>query len=177
MKAGFTGSRAFINVEPVYLQVAILAPDTEIVTGCARGVDSAALWAAQRLGLKHKKEVADWEGFGKKAGMLRNQRIVDQVDVLFAFPGDKSVGTFDCMRRAEKKGIPVVTYSEHDYRENWPWKVDTAILRYADGIREIYYFEKAPTEFKTTTPHDPATFRCTGRLSMLFLYDETHPEA
>lgn len=35
----------------------------------------------------------------------RNQRIVDQVDALIAFPGPRSKGTWDTIRRAIKAGM------------------------------------------------------------------------
>jgi len=50
---------------------------------------------------------ADWK-LGKKAGPLRNQRMIDEgrPDLVVAFPGGK--GTADMVRRAEAAGVKVL---------------------------------------------------------------------
>lgn len=83
-------------------------PIGRLVHGAARGADNlAALWAMTR----HVPAVpyqADWEKYGKAAGPLRNQRMLDneQVDLVVAFPGGK--GTRDMVQRARRKGIEVM---------------------------------------------------------------------
>lgn len=47
-----------------------------------------------------------WETF-TEAAHRRNQQIVDESDSLIAFPCQHSKGTWDTIRRAKKKGIPV----------------------------------------------------------------------
>lgn len=56
-----------------------------VVAGGARGADRAAQqWAKSQDPAKVKLEVhpADWKGEGKKAGMSRNQRMLDRLDEL-----------------------------------------------------------------------------------------------
>ena len=52
--------------------------------------------------------VADWATHGKKAGPLRNQRMIDEghPDLVIAFPGGK--GTDDMTRRALAAGVATI---------------------------------------------------------------------
>jgi hypothetical protein len=61
---------------------------------------------------RHPVSPEDWEKIGKKAGPLRNQKMVDLgADICLAFPAKNSRGTLDCMMRARKAGIPVKVYN------------------------------------------------------------------
>ncbi|AGR46478.1 hypothetical protein ODIN_64 [Mycobacterium phage Odin] len=56
---------------------------------------------------------ADWESYGKAAGPIRNQLMVDLgADVCLAFPLGVSRGTRHCMAAAEKAGIPVISFGD-----------------------------------------------------------------
>ena len=50
---------------------------------------------------------ADWNKFGKAAGFIRNQQMIDEgkPDLVVALPGGR--GTADMVRRAKKHGIEV----------------------------------------------------------------------
>lgn len=52
--------------------------------------------------------MADWDGLGRKAGPIRNQRMLDEgkPDLVVAFPGDK--GTADMVRRARTASLEVL---------------------------------------------------------------------
>lgn len=58
-----------------------------------------------------EKYPADWEKYGKVAGPIRNQQMLDEgkPDVVYAFTDDlsNSRGTADMCRRANKAGVPV----------------------------------------------------------------------
>ncbi len=78
-----------------------------VIHGCAPNVDTfAGEWAKE-----HGKDVlefpADWS-VGRKAGPMRNQRMIDigKPDVALALPGGK--GTADMVRRAERADIMVI---------------------------------------------------------------------
>ncbi|MFI7628430.1 DUF2493 domain-containing protein [Microbispora rosea] len=65
------------------------------------------LWCQAR-GVQDEPHPADWQQHGDAAGPIRNQAMVDLgADECAAFPKGGSRGTADCMRRAEKAGIPV----------------------------------------------------------------------
>jgi hypothetical protein len=76
-----------------------------VVHGAARGADTLAAEAAKRLGYKAEEHPADWN-LGRRAGPIRNQAMVAAgADLLIAFNGAR--GTADCVKRAERAGIPV----------------------------------------------------------------------
>lgn len=78
-----------------------------VIHGGATGADMlATLWAVERnvTGIAFP---ADWDKYGKAAGPIRNQEMLDKgsPDMLLAFPGGR--GTNDMMGRAERAGVPV----------------------------------------------------------------------
>lgn len=87
-----------------------------VIHGGARGADSLAGKVAEELG--HEVEVypADWQRYGKAAGVLRNQQMLDEgkPDFVLAFHADlsRSKGTADMVRRAVAAGITVVPIVE-----------------------------------------------------------------
>jgi predicted Rossmann fold nucleotide-binding protein DprA/Smf involved in DNA uptake len=84
--------------------------EVEIVSGGARGVDSLAYRLAKELGLSIKIHFPDWKRFGRKAGLLRNSKIVADADVVLAVYTSESKGTWDTIRKARRKGIRVYAY-------------------------------------------------------------------
>lgn len=85
-------------------------PDVTVISGGAKGADNLGEdWATINM---TRLEVfkADWNTYGKKAGILRNQDMLDSgVDVAVQFPGGR--GTADMRRRLDKAGVRV-----HEYR-------------------------------------------------------------
>lgn len=87
-----------------------------VVHGGATGADDIAdrwAWGMKQQGWQVIPEMyrADWESYGRVAGTLRNQKMVNQgAEVCLAFPLIDSIGTFDCMARAERAGIPVKNF-------------------------------------------------------------------
>ena len=84
-------------------------PDIVVLLGAAKGVDwLAEEWAVEE-GIKVELFPANWKKFGKGAGGIRNQQMVDSgADICIAFPLEGSIGTYDCIRRAKAAGINVV---------------------------------------------------------------------
>lgn len=83
-----------------------------IISGGARGVDSAAIdWAVVNW-CPFKEYKADWQQYGKAAGVIRNRQMLDEgkPDLVVAFPGGK--GTAHMVSIAKERGIPVkeITY-------------------------------------------------------------------
>jgi hypothetical protein len=92
-----------------------------VVHGGAKGADQiAADFCEDQAGwyddyanqvLAVERHPADWDKHGKAAGPIRNQAMVDLgADVCLAFQIGDSRGTADCIRRAEKAGIPIRRY-------------------------------------------------------------------
>jgi hypothetical protein len=106
-----TGSRNFTNRETVleilseYWEEGV--EDTVLIHGGARGLDELAADVAFQLGWVEELHFAEWERFGKSAGHIRNQAMVDSgADVCIGFPMAGSRGTWDCLKRAADAGIP-----------------------------------------------------------------------
>ena len=78
-----------------------------LIEGGAPGADKIAHYWAIARGYDVHTFPADWTRFGRAAGPLRNQQMVDQhPDYVAAFPLDDSRGTWDAVRRAKSAGIP-----------------------------------------------------------------------
>jgi hypothetical protein len=83
-------------------------PAVTIITGGAKGADQfAADWAAINC-TDYKEFKPDWS-YGKRAGPIRNQKMLDEgkPDLVVAFPGGR--GTADMVRRASKAGVEVIS--------------------------------------------------------------------
>jgi hypothetical protein len=82
---------------------------TSIIHGKARkGADQFAAYWGNRMMIDVRPFPADWRTYGKAAGPIRNQRMIDEgkPDLVIAFPGGR--GTADMIRRAEAAGIEVI---------------------------------------------------------------------
>lgn len=113
MKLGIVGSREFNDYDFVEKNINIICGNikiSEIVSGGARGVDSIAEQYAKDNNIKTRIFEAEWDWFGKRAGFVRNEYIVDYSDYVIAFWDGVSTGTKDtinmCMKK--KKNITVI---------------------------------------------------------------------
>jgi hypothetical protein len=81
-------------------------PITIIHGGC-KGADSIAGYLAGQLGFQVRVFKADWSKYGKAAGPIRNQQMLDEghpnLDAL-----ENSKGTLDMVSRARKAEINVI---------------------------------------------------------------------
>jgi hypothetical protein len=83
-------------------------PITRIIHGGAPGADTmAGEWALEN-DIRCDVYPADWERYGRRAGPLRNKRMLREAkpDLVMAFPGGR--GTLDMVRRAGLAGVRVV---------------------------------------------------------------------
>lgn len=85
---------------------------TRLVHGGARGADSLAAYWALGQGVFAAGYPAQWDAYGKAAGMIRNQEMLDveKPELVIAFPGGR--GTADMVRRAKKAGVKVVEITQ-----------------------------------------------------------------
>ena len=102
------GSRDFTDRERIRLRMAQLPPGTVIVHGAARGADTIAGEIAAEMGLEVRAHPAEWRKYGRAAGPIRNQAMLDieHPDLVIAYPEDEARGTWDMVRRARKAGVP-----------------------------------------------------------------------
>ncbi len=80
---------------------------TAIVHGGAKGADSLADTYAKIKGIPVIRVDALWNYHGNKAGILRNQSMLDLINIgyVVAFPG--GIGTADMVRRSRAKQLTV----------------------------------------------------------------------
>lgn len=80
-----------------------------VIHGGAKGADAlASRWCSLAFGEAEEMVFTpDWKQYGRGAGPIRNQQMLDEgkPDLVLAFPGGK--GTTDMVRRAELADIPV----------------------------------------------------------------------
>lgn len=84
--------------------------DVKIVSGGAKGADTLAEKFADEFGFEKLIFKPDWDLYGKRAGFIRNAKIVDNCDVLFAFQINKSKGTQHSIDLAREKGKEVYVF-------------------------------------------------------------------
>jgi hypothetical protein len=71
------GSREWTDRATIRMWLSKLPSETEIVHGGARGADALAGDVAAELGLAVRAYPADWKTYGKAAGPIRNQTMLD----------------------------------------------------------------------------------------------------
>jgi len=115
MKLAIVGGRTFddypklcgiIGTHFYYLINCVAANDDEIISGGANGADGLAKKYAVCCGLRYIEFLAEWDKYGKSAGFLRNQTIVDNCDMVLAFWDGKSRGTADTIEKAKRAKKP-----------------------------------------------------------------------
>lgn len=73
-----------------------------IISGGAKGIDTMAEIYANQYNIETIIYKADWNTFGKKAGILRNTDIISESTHVLALPTYNSIGTYDSINKAKK---------------------------------------------------------------------------
>jgi len=111
MRTIIAGPRDYNNYEDLLLAIEQITWEiTEVVSGGARGVDTMGERWAKEHNIPIKRFDADWKGWGKKAGMIRNARMANYVGkegaLLALYDYDKrSPGTTNMIEVATEKGL------------------------------------------------------------------------
>jgi len=109
------GSRTYKNEEELFRLMDGIYLDTlftKIVSGGAAGADSLGAKYARIRGFTKLIIRPDWKTYGRSAGFMRNQLIVDACDFVVAFWDGKSKGTLDTLKKAEKIGKRTIIFVE-----------------------------------------------------------------
>lgn len=79
-----------------------------IIHGDAKGADKGARLLAEILDIFQLPFPADWNGYGKRAGPIRNRKMLTEAnpDIVVAFPGGS--GTADMVSIAEEAGVRLI---------------------------------------------------------------------
>lgn len=94
MRTIIAGSRGIEDYKIIYKAVVQSGfTVTEVVSGCARGVDILGELYAFHHGLPTRQFPALWDIYGKSAGYRRNLVMADNADQLIAIWDGKSRGT------------------------------------------------------------------------------------
>lgn len=104
-----TGSRDWTNRTFVQETIAAVATKPEewvLVHGGAVGADEMAANFARSLGMRVEEHRADWDRYGKRAGYVRNKKMVDAgAEICLAFIKNESRGATMCANLASEAGI------------------------------------------------------------------------
>ena len=110
------GDRNWIDRAAIRRELLHFKPTSDtIMHGAARGADRIAGEEAQDLGFTVRSYPAKWDEYGKAAGPIRNQVMLDQnPELVLAFHPNiaQSKGTGDMVRRSRAKGVKVEVFSE-----------------------------------------------------------------
>ena len=111
LRLAVVGSRDYPRLDLVWdfvIKLAVRRPNSIIISGGARGVDTVAAAAGRLAGLEVKELIPDWGRFGNYAGFLRNSEIIDAADAVAIFWDGVSRGTMDSHKKALAAGKRVL---------------------------------------------------------------------
>lgn len=112
MKIAIVGSRDFPQLKLVEQFISDLPKGITLVSGGAKGVDATAREMAEKYGFDFIEHLPNLDGCNERLEFTmkyydRNQRVIDDADMLVAFTEKESGGTWDTIKRAKNKGVPV----------------------------------------------------------------------
>jgi hypothetical protein len=92
-------------------------PITYIIIANGKGIDRIAEIYAISNNIPYSKFETEWIKYKGGAGTITNKAMLTmepKPDMLIAFPGPNSVGTWDAVRQATQLGIPNYTFNVTD---------------------------------------------------------------
>ena len=98
------------KIDPALLDEAIEESGyhiTCVISGAARGVDLLGERWAQQRGIGVRSFPANWDAFGRSAGVMRNESMARLGQALIALPCKHSRGTLDMIERAGRHKLHV----------------------------------------------------------------------
>jgi YspA, cpYpsA-related SLOG family len=115
MKLIIVGSHTFTDYQFLCQTLAPERPRiTQVITGGARAADQLGYRWAWKHAVRHQCFRADWERFGKSAGVRRNYQMAQAGDMLLAFWDGRSAGTQHMISCMQQLGKPVVVIRTDD---------------------------------------------------------------
>lgn len=107
MKIAIIGSR---NLTVKDLKQYLPENVTEIVSGGAAGIDSCAREYARTNGMKLTEFFPNYEKYGRRAPIIRNDLIIDYADMVLAFWDGSSRGTKYVIESCKKKNKKIAVF-------------------------------------------------------------------
>ncbi len=112
IKIAIIGSRDYDDFEHVEIIMQELCnkfqDDLVIVSGGARGIDKKAEEVSELLEIDFHCYRAKWKKYGKKAGIIRNEKLINHSDAVIAFWDGESKGTLNSIKYAQKNEMPIL---------------------------------------------------------------------
>lgn len=109
MKLIIAGSRTFTDYQCL---CQVLTPErhriTQVLTGGERGAELLGYRWAWKHTVMHQRFRANWERFGKAAGVRRNHQLAQTGDILIVFGHPTAPGTAHLIQCMRSLGKPVV---------------------------------------------------------------------
>ena len=110
MNLAIIGSRTFndyaLMADTIFEYLTPIDFILNIISGGAKGADTLADNFAENNEIPSTVYKPEWEKYGRSAGFIRNQLIVDNCDMVLAFWDGESRGTADTIEKAKKAKKP-----------------------------------------------------------------------
>lgn len=113
MKTIVAGSRNCNSFKTVYEAISnsgFSDEISEIVSGGARGVDQLGERFGKKFDVPVKIFLANWEKYGRMAGIMRNREMAEYANALIAIWDGQSRGTANMIEEAKKRNLKVYVY-------------------------------------------------------------------
>ena len=111
------GGRNFSRRKILFNILDVVKPQS-IIHGNAKGADKLGGQYALECGISCDVFPADWNRYGRGAGPLRNQQMLDEGFPTMVVAVDGGDGTKDMVRRARKAGIPITQWRGYRARND-----------------------------------------------------------
>lgn len=110
MKTIIAGSRSITDYKLVSRAINMFLDDlgvTEVVSGCANGVDTLGERWAKENSVPVARFPAEWNKYGRGAGPIRNKEMAEYADALILIWDGQSKGSKNMLDVANKNGLRV----------------------------------------------------------------------
>lgn len=108
MKLIIAGGRSYTLSASDIARLEAIEGVTEVVSGCARGVDRDGKAWAETKGIPVRRFPPEWNHYGKGAGIVRNREMAAYADAVALFSGNR--GTESMYEESRKAGISIYDF-------------------------------------------------------------------
>jgi len=88
-----------------------------VVSGGARGADRLAITWAMNRGINMINHQPNWNRYGKGAAYIRNCKIVEDADIIIAFPSHKGRGTQMTLEIAKEQNVECIVDESWEFQD------------------------------------------------------------